>query len=393
MEDGTSVILRRHGNPEGTRLVLSHANGLCADAYYPFWSLLADRFDLILYDFRNHGWNPPGDPVGDPASGLEAHNIETFIRDMEQVEQAIDRHFGERPKIGVFHSMSAQVAVLQAARSGGFSALVLFDPFICPPGCAPQHLETLEATMRQLAEGARRRRETFASEEAFAERIRSAPAFERLVPGAADLIARTTLRQIPGDTEYGLRCPREYEARIYQQGLRWARAVNVDKLALSDQGHRRRSPGSALLHADGRSERTHDPRLRLRARDDASPAARGPWGLRPLHAGIPGAVGSRSRARDHAKCVVTDPRVDYLRPSRSSSPSFTPPSTRRQPTSSGRGEGVPNDGGSGSNAPARDSRSGPGDPLELKSSPPSSTRFSAQVSPRRIDSGAGRSFR
>ena len=226
LDDGTSVILRRHGNPEGTRLVLSHANGLSTDAYYPFWSLLADRFDLILYDFRNHGWNPPGNPVAD----LEAHNIETFIRDMEQVVQAIDQHFGQRPKVGVFHSMSAQVAVLQAARGGGFSALVLFDPFICPPGCAPQHLETLEANMRQLAEGARRRRETFASEEAFAERIRSAPAFERLVPGATDLIARTTLRRVPGDTAYGLRCPREYEARIYEQGLSWARAVNVDQL-------------------------------------------------------------------------------------------------------------------------------------------------------------------
>ena len=222
LDDGTSIILRRHGNPEGPRLVLSHANGLSTDAYYPFWSLLADRFDLILYDFRNHGWNPAGP--------LEAHNIETFIEDMEQVVQAIDRHFGERPKIGVFHSMSAQVAVLHAARSGGFSALVLFDPFICPPGCAPQHLRALEATMRQLADGARRRRRTFESEEAFAERIRTAPIFERLVPGAADLIARTTLRRIPGDTAYGLRCPREHEARIYEQGLHWAMAVNVDGL-------------------------------------------------------------------------------------------------------------------------------------------------------------------
>lgn len=220
MDDGASIILRRHGNPDGTRLVLSHANGLSTDTYYPFWSLLADRFDLILFDFRNHGWNPVGDP--------EAHGIGTFIRDMERVEQAIDRHFGERPKIGVFHSMSAQVAVLHAARSGGFSALVLFDPFICPPGCAPQHLRALEATMGQLAEGARRRRETFPSEEAFAERIRGAPAFERLVPGATDLLARTTLRR--DDAAYRLCCPRDYEAKIYQQGLRWATAVEIEKL-------------------------------------------------------------------------------------------------------------------------------------------------------------------
>ena len=223
MDDGTPITLRRHGNPQGMRLVVSHANGLSADAYYPFWSLLADRFDLILYDFRNHGWNPVGD--------LVAHDIATFVRDNARIVQAIDRHFGERPKIGVFHSVSAQTAVLQAASGGGFSALVLFDPFICPPGCAPQHLETLGATMDQLDGGARRRRETFDTEEAFAERIRRAPAFKRLVPGAADLIARTTLRRAPGGTGYELRCPRDYEAKIYQQAFRWARTVEIDRLS------------------------------------------------------------------------------------------------------------------------------------------------------------------
>ena len=222
MDDGTPVTLRRHGNPRGTRLVLSHANGLSADTYFPFWSLLTDRFDLILYDFRNHGWNPVGDLAG--------HDIPTFVRDNARVVQAIDRHFGTKPKIGVFHSMSAQVAVLRAARSHGFTALVLFDPFICPPGCAPQHLATLRTIMSQLAKSTRRRRETFNTEEAFAERIRNAPAFERLVPGAADLIAQTTLRPIPGRTGYELRCPRNHEAKIYEQGLRWATTVEIDRL-------------------------------------------------------------------------------------------------------------------------------------------------------------------
>ncbi len=55
--DGTLIVLRRHGNPEGPPLVVSHGNGLATDVYYPFWSLLAKRFDLVLYDFRNHGWS------------------------------------------------------------------------------------------------------------------------------------------------------------------------------------------------------------------------------------------------------------------------------------------------------------------------------------------------
>jgi pimeloyl-ACP methyl ester carboxylesterase len=61
MADGAIIKLRRHGNPTGPRIVLSHGNGLAADLYYPFWSLLADRFDIVLYDLRNHGWNPIGD--------------------------------------------------------------------------------------------------------------------------------------------------------------------------------------------------------------------------------------------------------------------------------------------------------------------------------------------
>ena len=60
MGDGTRIFLRRHGNANGPRLVISHGNGFAADAYYPFWSLLTDRFDVVLHDLRNHGWNPVG---------------------------------------------------------------------------------------------------------------------------------------------------------------------------------------------------------------------------------------------------------------------------------------------------------------------------------------------
>lgn len=45
---------------EVNRLVMSHGNGLARDLWYPFWSLLSDEFDLIIYDLRNHGWNDIG---------------------------------------------------------------------------------------------------------------------------------------------------------------------------------------------------------------------------------------------------------------------------------------------------------------------------------------------
>ena len=41
--DGSTIVLRQHGNANGPRLVISHANGLSVDAYFPFWSLLSEN--------------------------------------------------------------------------------------------------------------------------------------------------------------------------------------------------------------------------------------------------------------------------------------------------------------------------------------------------------------
>ena len=58
MSDGAAIRVRRHGNVEGPRIVLSHGNGFAIDAYYPFWRYLLPDFDVIVYDQRNHGQNP-----------------------------------------------------------------------------------------------------------------------------------------------------------------------------------------------------------------------------------------------------------------------------------------------------------------------------------------------
>ena len=48
VDDGTIIILRRHGNPSGPRLVPCHGSGLAIDLYYPFWSLLTADFALSV---------------------------------------------------------------------------------------------------------------------------------------------------------------------------------------------------------------------------------------------------------------------------------------------------------------------------------------------------------
>ena len=210
--DGSLIVLRRHGNPDGPRLVLSHGNGLAIDLYYPFWSRLTERFDLVVHDFRSHGWNP--------RAPLRSHHFPTFVWDNEHVVRGIDRHFGVKPKIGVFHSMSALTALYHALRSGPrFAALVLFDPPFSPPNGDRLESEYLDRES-ELAARTRRRQARFETREEFAEVVRGASAFARLLPGVPDLYARATLRPAAADGRgYELCCPREHEAQVFDTYL------------------------------------------------------------------------------------------------------------------------------------------------------------------------------
>jgi pimeloyl-ACP methyl ester carboxylesterase len=220
MPDGASVYLRRHGNPKGPRMLVSHGCGLSVDAYYPYWSLLSDKFDLFIWDLRSHGWNPPGP--------RRAQNIPTFVRDCEIVLRTIGQIYEEQPVIGVFHSLSALVALLHEEHWKGFSSLVLFDPPIQPPGGKPEDLVEIGEDMSAIA---RRRRDRFNSREEFTDRLRRSRNHRHLVPGAAELMAETTLRPSPDGTGFELCCPKEYEAQVYEYLFGWAMRVNLQKIS------------------------------------------------------------------------------------------------------------------------------------------------------------------
>ena len=220
LDDGSVTTVRRHGNPEGLRVVMSHGNGLAIDLYYPFWSLLASEFDLFLYDLRNHGWNAVGP--------RRSHNVPTLIRDQDLVLEAIDRQFGKEPKIGIFHSVSALTTLFSSAQDGSFSALVLFDPPLCKPGNSQIEFD---AAAERLASRVRRRSRNFQSEEDFADILRYMPAFTRVLPGVRELVAATTLRESPNGTGYELRCPPEYEAQIMEYVRSFSVLADLDTLS------------------------------------------------------------------------------------------------------------------------------------------------------------------
>ena len=195
--DGYALAVRRHGNASGPRLVLSHGNGLAIDAYYPFWSQLTDRFDCFVYDMRNHGWNSVDD---DPLR----HNLPFIVSDSKRIARAIERRFGAKPTVGVFHSLSSIVALHQASDGGSFAALVLFDPPLFRPGGLP---DEMRGAASQMSARTRMRKTHFESLEAFVTDLRRNQAFGRMSPAALDLFARTTLRRSGAAQSYELRCP------------------------------------------------------------------------------------------------------------------------------------------------------------------------------------------
>ena len=197
----TVTTLRQHGNPSGPRVVISHGNGLAVDLYYPFWSLLADDFDLMVYDLRNHGWNSVG--------AQRDHNVPTLIHDHDVILESIDRCYGSKPTVGIFHSLTTVVTLLSFSRI--YSALVLFDPPLTKSGAS--QIELHEAAERAAAM-IRKRGHLFKKREDFVELLGIFPTFKRAVPGMHELMARTTLRQSENGQGYELRCPREYEAQL-----------------------------------------------------------------------------------------------------------------------------------------------------------------------------------
>ena len=208
MDDGAIIRVRRYGNPTGPRLMLSHGNGLAIDAYFLFWNLLRDRYDLILFDFRNHGQNP--------MHGGSGHDMVHFVSDLESVLIGVEREFGAKPLAGVFHSLSGLTAIRHAMlHPDRWRALVLFDPPIYPRDGHPL-ASAQQSDKDSLAARARRRTDRYKTPHEFANQLASRPAFKRWRREAYELMAQATLRH---DASGGwvLACPRELEARVFEE--------------------------------------------------------------------------------------------------------------------------------------------------------------------------------
>ncbi|MGH7931537.1 MAG: alpha/beta fold hydrolase [Candidatus Binataceae bacterium] len=206
MEDGAIIRIRQHGNPAGPRLALSHGNGLAIDGYFPFWDLLRARYELILFDFRNHGQNP--------LHSFAHHDWQHFISDLERIWRVIAAEYGAKRIAGVFHSLSAVTSAVHTQRMGlRWDPLVLFDPPFYPRDGHPLQ-DVQSGNEDNIAARADRRPERYADVSGLAAQF--ARRFTLWQPGAHELMARATLRRDPEAGDWILACPREYEAHVFR---------------------------------------------------------------------------------------------------------------------------------------------------------------------------------
>lgn len=211
LSDGANILMRRHGNPNGVRLLVTHGNGFAADAYYPYWRQLLAGFDVLVFDFRNHGRNVPVVPSN--------HHYVQLADDLERVVRAVTAKLGAKKTAGIFHSMSARTAMKHAIEIGWrWDALMLFDPPDVPLKGHPLY-EAMEVFENKLTEWAKARRRKFNAIEELTEEYRASRATRNWVPGMHELMARSVLRKAPDGDGYELVCAPENEANIYAQAL------------------------------------------------------------------------------------------------------------------------------------------------------------------------------
>jgi pimeloyl-ACP methyl ester carboxylesterase len=208
-EDGAAIRVRRHGNRNGPRLILSHGNGFAIDGYIAFWSQFVGDFEIVLFDARNHGWNALADPPN--------HDYVHMAQDLNLVRAATEAEFGKKPTAGLFHSMSAQAAMLAALEFGWrFDALVLFDPPNNPAERHPARAAMVEY-LNKLVAWARTRHDRFRDPAELAHDYAATRAGRNWEEGAHRTMAEAVL--CPVGEGFELRCPRTLEASMYEQGI------------------------------------------------------------------------------------------------------------------------------------------------------------------------------
>jgi pimeloyl-ACP methyl ester carboxylesterase len=185
---------------DGQPLILCHCTGTHARIWDPIAALLKDQFRILAPDTRGHGNSEKPDD-------LDAYTWKNSGYDLFNVIQ----HFGLKDVRAAGHSAgAAQICYCELFKPGTFENTVLIDPVIGPPsnhdGPSP------------LAEGARKRRETFASFEEAIERFASKLPLNSWTRDTLEAYVHFGFTSIDDGNNIQLKCPGRIEGTIYDKG-------------------------------------------------------------------------------------------------------------------------------------------------------------------------------
>jgi pimeloyl-ACP methyl ester carboxylesterase len=135
---------------------------------------------------------------------------------MEEVCNGINQQFGNKPAIGVFHSISAVTAIKHALEFGKkWQALILFDPALVPgPGLSERDVG-LEFELK-LVKWAKNRPDGISNYRDLADNFSRAKTLKRWVPGAYELMAKSIMHRDNKVKKWFLNCPGIAESKNYE---------------------------------------------------------------------------------------------------------------------------------------------------------------------------------
>jgi pimeloyl-ACP methyl ester carboxylesterase len=198
--DGVELAVHDLGGA-GPAIIFAHATGLHALVWAPLVHHLTDRFRCWAVDFRGHGDSTP--PVG---RSLEWAGF------ADDVLAVVDTLQLDRP-FGVGHSKGgASLLLAEERRPGTLRAAYLFEPIVYP---VPEELPPGTSRRNELSEGARRRRDVFASRDQAYENYASKPPLSAMHPDALRAYVDHGFADQPDGT-VRLKCRPEHEAEVFE---------------------------------------------------------------------------------------------------------------------------------------------------------------------------------
>jgi pimeloyl-ACP methyl ester carboxylesterase len=195
--DGTTIAVWPDG--QGAPLVLVHGTLNDHTTFSPLVNVLRSRFSLFVVDRRGRGASGDADPGG--------YTIEREFEDVAAVVDAVADRTGS-PVVLWGHSYGADCAMGGAARSGGVSHLVIYEPGLgldTPPGSFDPLERALAAGDREGATVALLRDIVGVTDEQL-DFLRSSPTWPTRLA-----IVHTTPRELRAETEW-VYAPGQFDA-------------------------------------------------------------------------------------------------------------------------------------------------------------------------------------